>query len=223
MTPAVCSKPAGSDSQTRVRSILGRSTSGSPAFLGPGHNKLATSSISWIDNRSPKAGIEFLPFVTWYLMRSTSYMPYCSSAAFCSVLSGCIAVLPPAWHAAQFPRKISWPFAKFGRANAGCAMQQPANTPKTMPRAKDLQAEGSTSEADVPEVMLPSNSKLRASASTLTVAALRRAAGPCDGAAKALARSKLEATATSSKLRNLDIPALLCIGARTRGRCVTGW
>eukprot|EP00411_Alexandrium_monilatum_P032621 CAMPEP_0175343084 /NCGR_PEP_ID=MMETSP0095-20121207/7169_1 /TAXON_ID=311494 /ORGANISM="Alexandrium monilatum, Strain CCMP3105" /LENGTH=129 /DNA_ID=CAMNT_0016640509 /DNA_START=437 /DNA_END=826 /DNA_ORIENTATION=+ len=87
----------------------------------------------------------FLPLVTWYLILSTLYMPNSLRASFFNVLSGCTALLPPTWQAAQLLRKTVSPLATSGGSSASaggcCAPRAAASNPSATPIDRKLQAE----------------------------------------------------------------------------------
>merc|ERR1719401_2605165 len=69
---------------------------------------------------------------------------YCSSASFLSFFSGTTLLLPPAWQAAQLPRKTPSPFSR-SAARAGRPPTAAASIPSATPSASGLHA---PSEAD---------------------------------------------------------------------------
>merc|ERR1719323_480430 len=63
---------------------------------------------------------------------------YCSSASLRSFFSGTTLLLPPAWHAAQLPRKTLSPFSR-SAASAGRLDTTAARSPSAAPKASGLQ------------------------------------------------------------------------------------
>merc|ERR1719461_70984 len=105
------------------------------------YTQLATSSMSSGPSFSPKAGMLFLPLVTWYLMASTLYPPnkYFSSCSFLIFFSATTLLLPPAWQAAQFAPKMASPFSR-SAANAGRLPATAARRPNARPKASGFHA-----------------------------------------------------------------------------------
>merc|ERR1719270_3018839 len=90
---------------------------------------------------SPKAGIEFLPLVTWVLIASTLKPPnkYFSSCSFLIFFSATTLLLPPAWQAAQLAPKMASPFSR-SAANVGRLPATAASRPSARPKASGFHA-----------------------------------------------------------------------------------
>merc|ERR550525_1599737 len=74
---------------------------------------------------------------------------YCSSAPFLSFFSGTTLLLPPAWQAAQLPRKTPSPFSR-SAAKAGRPPMAAASSPRATPSASGFHALSGADSAAAP-------------------------------------------------------------------------
>merc|ERR1719510_2329581 len=98
---------------------------------------------------------------------------YCSSASFLNFFSGTTLLLPPAWQAAQLPRKKPSPFSR-SAAKAGRPPTTAASSPSARPTASGFQA---LSDADSAAAPVASN-RVEEALDPLGVGAVRGADGP---------------------------------------------
>merc|ERR1719401_1278253 len=117
---------------------------------------------------------------------------YCSSASFLSFFSGTTLLLPPAWQAAQLPRKTPSPFSR-SAAKAGRPPIAAASSPSVTPKANGLHALSGADSAVAPAA----DNGTEATPDVDELGATRGANGPT----KQIAAPRTSATAGSKRAR----------------------